>query len=93
MSVLDFVVLLIVAAVCGSLGMAISGFSRGGCVMAVALGFVGALLGVWMARALALPEPVLLEIGEVHFPVVWSIVGSALFVVVISLLTRHSSAV
>ncbi len=92
MSILDPVILLIVAAICGSLGMAISGFSRGGCVMAVALGFIGALLGVWIARAMTLPEPLMLEVGDLRFPVVWSIVGSALFVAVISLLTRQSRA-
>ena len=41
--VFDLLILLIVAAVCGSLGMAISGFSRGGCLMSIALGFIGAL--------------------------------------------------
>ena len=30
MTIIDFIILLFVAAVCGSLGMAISGYSRGG---------------------------------------------------------------
>ena len=92
MSFLDLLFLLIVAAVCGSLGMAISGFTRGGCVMAIVVGFIGALLGVWLARAMSLPEPLMLRFGDVEFPVVWSIVGAALFVAVISLLTRQSSS-
>ena len=88
MSILEFVVLLIVAAVCGSLGMAISGYSRGGCLVAIAVGFIGALLGMWLPRALTLPDLFTLEIGDVRFPIVWSIIGSALFVAVISLFTR-----
>lgn len=89
MGLLEFLILLIVAGVCGSLGQAITGFSRGGCLVAIALGFIGALLGMWMARNLGLPELLNLEIGGVNFPVVWSIIGSALFVAVISLLTRR----
>ena len=91
MTILDFIILLFVAAVCGSLGMAISGYSRGGCLVAIALGFIGALLGMWLARVLSLPELFVLELGEVQFPIVWSIIGSALFVAVLSLLTRAST--
>jgi uncharacterized membrane protein YeaQ/YmgE (transglycosylase-associated protein family) len=91
MTILDLILLLIVAAVCGSLGMAISGYSRGGCLMAIVLGFIGALIGMWLARALSLPEIFTLEIGEVQFPVVWSVIGSALFVAVVSFLTRAST--
>jgi uncharacterized membrane protein YeaQ/YmgE (transglycosylase-associated protein family) len=91
MTILDLVILLVVAAICGSLGMAISGYSRGGCLMAVALGFIGALIGMWLARALRLPEFLMLEIDNVQFPIVWSIIGSALFVAVLSLLARAST--
>ena len=81
---------MVVAAVCGSIGMAISGYSRGGCLVAIALGFIGALIGMWLARELSLPELFTVELGEVRFPIVWSIIGSALFVAVISLFTRAS---
>jgi len=88
MTLFDLILLLIVAGVCGSLGQAISGFSRGGCLVAIALGFIGALLGMWLARTMGLPELYAVQIGTTHFPVIWSIIGSALFVAVISLLTR-----
>ena len=88
MTILDLVVLLIIAAICGALGQAISGFSRGGCLVSIALGFVGALLGMWIARQVGLPEPLPIQIGTTSFPVVWSIIGSALFVAVIALITR-----
>jgi uncharacterized membrane protein YeaQ/YmgE (transglycosylase-associated protein family) len=91
MTILDLLILLVVAAVCGSLGMAISGYSRGGCLMSIALGFVGALIGMWLARMMSLPELFTLEFGEVRFPIVWSIIGSALFVAVIGFLSRPSS--
>jgi uncharacterized membrane protein YeaQ/YmgE (transglycosylase-associated protein family) len=90
MTLLDLVLLLIVAGVCGSLGQAIVGYSRGGCLVSIALGFIGALLGVWLARTLHLPELFSVQIGTTSFPIIWSIVGSALFVAVITLLTRRS---
>lgn len=89
MNVLEFLVLLLVAGLCGALGQAITGYSRGGCLAAVALGFIGALVGTWLARVLGLPEILPIYIGGTAFPVVWSIAGSALFVAVISLFTRR----
>jgi uncharacterized membrane protein YeaQ/YmgE (transglycosylase-associated protein family) len=89
MSLIDVLILLLVAGVCGSLGQAISGYTRGGCLVSIALGFIGALIGVWLARALHLPELLVVPIGGTSFPIIWSIIGSALFVAVINLLTRN----
>jgi uncharacterized membrane protein YeaQ/YmgE (transglycosylase-associated protein family) len=87
MTAFDWILLLVVAGVCGALGQAIAGYSRGGCLVSIALGFVGALLGMWIARTMHLPELFAVHIGEKSFPIVWSIVGSALFVAVITLLS------
>jgi uncharacterized membrane protein YeaQ/YmgE (transglycosylase-associated protein family) len=89
MTITDLVILLIVAGLCGSIGRAISGYSHGGCLVSIALGFIGALIGMWVARKLGLPEPFPVSIGTTSFPILWSIIGSALFVAVISLLTRR----
>jgi uncharacterized membrane protein YeaQ/YmgE (transglycosylase-associated protein family) len=88
MTILDLIVLLIIAGICGALGQAITGFTRGGCLVSIALGFVGALLGMWLSRALGLPELFAVQIGTTSFPIIWSIIGSALFVAVIALITR-----
>ena len=89
MTLWDLLLLLLIAGICGSLGQAIAGFSRGGCLVSIALGFVGAVLGMWLARAMGLPELFAIRIGTTNFPIVWSIIGSALFVAVIALLTRR----
>ena len=88
MTLFDLVVLLIVGGICGSLGQAIAGYSRGGCLVSIALGFVGALIGMWLARLMGLPELIPVHIGGTSFPIIWSIIGSALFVAVITLITR-----
>jgi uncharacterized membrane protein YeaQ/YmgE (transglycosylase-associated protein family) len=84
----DVILLFLVAGVCGSLGQAISGMSSGGFLASIALGFIGALIGMWFARVIGLPELLTIKIDGTKFPVVWSIMGSAVFVAVIGLLPR-----
>ena len=85
----QLLVLLLIAGVCGALGQAIGGYSHGGCLVSIALGFIGALLGTWLAGMLHLPELVSIPVGGTNFPVVWSIIGAALFVALINLISRR----
>jgi len=87
MSVLDFVILLVIAAVCGAIGQALAGYSVGGCISSILVGFVGAIVGTWIARSLGLPEIFAVNVGGRSFPIVWSVIGSALFVAVLAMLT------
>lgn len=91
-SITGFIVLLIIAGICGGIGQSISGYSRGGCLSSIALGFIGALFGGWLARMLGLPNLFSVTLAGVHFPIVWSIIGSALFVAVLGLLTKRQRA-
>ena len=86
---IQFLVLLLIAGVCGALGQAIGGYTHGGCLVSIALGFIGALLGRWLAGALNLPELFALNVAGMHFPVIWSIIGAALFVALINLISRR----
>ena len=86
-SLFQFLFLLIVAAICGSIGRAIVGYSHGGCLVSIALGFIGALFGKWLADILGLPLVFRLSIGGHSFPILWSIIGAALFVAVINLIS------
>jgi uncharacterized membrane protein YeaQ/YmgE (transglycosylase-associated protein family) len=85
----SLLVLLVVAGICGAIGQSIAGFSRTGCLGSIALGFIGALVGSWVARLLHLPEIFQVRVAGESFPVIWSIAGSALFVAVINLFTRR----
>lgn len=87
MTITAFLLLLLVAGICGAIGQAIVGYSRAGLFGSVAIGFVGALLGMWLARVLGLPEWFAVRIENQSFPIVWSIAGSALFVALLSLLS------
>ena len=88
MTILEFLLLLLVAGVCGSIGQSISGYTRTGCLTSIALGFIGALLGLWIKRGLGLPELLPIAIGGQPFPVIWSIIGAALFVAIVGFLGR-----
>ena len=89
MTLTQFLILLLVAGICGSISQAIAGYSRGGCLVSIALGFIGALLGTYLAHRLGLPELFAVQIGGKPFPIVWSIIGATLFVAVLSLITRR----
>ena len=88
MSLWHFLLLLLVAGFAGSLGQAIAGYSRGGCLVSIALGFIGALLGTWLAGLLGLPSLLVLSIDGQPFPVVWSVLGAALFVAVLGFFSK-----
>ncbi len=89
MTIIQFLLLLLVAAVCGAIGQALAGYSLGGCLVSAVVGFLGAFLGLWIARELRLPEVLTVQVGGEAFPVLWSIAGSAVFALIVGLLTRH----
>jgi uncharacterized membrane protein YeaQ/YmgE (transglycosylase-associated protein family) len=83
------IVLIIIAAVCGAIGRAIAGEVRGGFIVSVVVGFIGTLLGPWIAQQLHLSEPFMLRVSGQSFPVLWSIIGAAVFVALIHLVSRR----
>ena len=89
MTLVDLLILLAVSGTCGAIGQAIAGYSRTGCIASIALGFIGALLGPWIARMAHLPELFVFQAGGARFPILWSIIGSALFVAVLSMFGRR----
>ena len=88
MSIIDFLLLLLIAGILGSLGQALGGYSTPGCAMSIVIGFVGAMIGIWAKSAFNLPELFVVQVTphSMKFPIVWSVLGSAAFVLVLRLL-------
>lgn len=91
MTLLELLLLLLIAAIAGSLGQALSGYSLGGCLISIVVGFIGAFLGLWLARQLGLPEPFPISVGGNTFPLLWAIIGSALFSAILGVLSQRRS--
>jgi uncharacterized membrane protein YeaQ/YmgE (transglycosylase-associated protein family) len=83
-----FVLLLLVAGVCGGIEEAVAGNHQGGLTVSIAIAFIGSIVGIWLGSALRLPELFTMRAGGERFPIVWSMSGSVSFVLALSLLTR-----
>lgn len=92
MTLVGFLLLLLIAGVCGSVAQALAGYSHGGCLVSIALGFIGAILGTWLARLIGAGELLAIQIGGQSFPIIWSIIGAALFVALLNLLRPRRQA-
>lgn len=88
MTLLGFVVLLVIAAIAGAIGQAISGYSLGGCLVSVIVGWIGAYIGMWIANQFGLPEPFMIQVQGEAFPLLWSVIGSAVLTTILGLLFR-----
>ena len=89
MTIGGFIVILLIAFICGAIAQTLAGGGRGGCLVSIAVGFVGALIGSWIAKNMGLPELLSIDVGGgERFPIVWSVMGGALFCAVIGFLTR-----
>ncbi len=88
MSLLGLLLLLLIAAICGAIGQSIAGYSMGGCLVSIVIGFIGALIGSWLATELGLGAIWIVDIEGQSIPIIWSIIGAALFSLIVGLITR-----
>jgi uncharacterized membrane protein YeaQ/YmgE (transglycosylase-associated protein family) len=93
LTVTGLLILLVIAGICGAIGRAIAGGTPGGFLVSIAVGFVGALLGTFLAHLARLPELMVVTIDRHPFPILWSIIGASVFVAVIHLLSGRSRLV
>ncbi|NEP63517.1 MAG: hypothetical protein F6K31_42580 [Symploca sp. SIO2G7] len=84
MEVLEFLILLAVAAICGKVGQLLAGYTAGGWLTAIVIGFIGAYLGIYVARRLSLPTFLPVQIGGQSFPIIWSVIGATVLAVIIA---------
>lgn len=89
LSVENLIILLIVGGLVGLIAQKLVGYSRGGCLTSIAIGFIGALIGSWAVKQFGLPEIYVLKVANTSIHIVWAIIGAAVFVAVLGLLTRR----
>jgi len=91
MTIVDFVILAVVAAICGMIGESLVGYSVGGCLTSAVIGYIGAFIGLWVARQFGLPELFTVSVGGSSIPILWSIIGSAVLVGALALIRRATA--
>lgn len=100
MTLLELIIFLVIAGICGFLAELVVGFSPGGFLASIAVGLVGAYLGSWLAGIVGLP-PILstnaiipqtagtnIIATNFTFDIVWSILGAIVLLFIISLIRR-----
>jgi uncharacterized membrane protein YeaQ/YmgE (transglycosylase-associated protein family) len=85
MGILEILILLVIAGICGALAELVVGFSPGGFVVSIVVGVIGAYLGTVIARWLGLPAFLPITIGGTTIEIMWAILGSILLLLIISL--------
>ena len=88
MTLFGFLILLLIAAICGGIGQSIAGYNVGGCLVSIVVGFIGAYIGLWVAAKLGLPDFFTVNVEGKPFPIIWAIIGSAIFTFFVALLRR-----
>lgn len=88
MTLIGFLILLLIAAVCGGIGQSIAGYDLGGCLVSIVVGFIGAYVGLWIAGKMGLPDFFTINVEGKPFPIIWAIIGSAVLTFVIAILRR-----
>ena len=88
MTLIGFVVLLLIAAICGGIGQAIAGYDLGGCLVSIVVGFIGAYIGLWLAAKMGWPHLFEISVEGKPFPVLWAVIGAAIFTFIVALLRR-----
>ena len=80
MSLLETLILLVIAGLVGALAEFLIGYSLSGMLGAMIVGVVGALIGSWLARLLNLPTILPVQVGTRTIELVWTTLGSLLLV-------------
>lgn len=82
-SVWNIILLLVVAGLVGAIAQAVAHHHRGGCLASIGIGFIGAVLGFWLAGLLHLPNLFVINVGGVSFPIVYALLGGLLLLLIL----------
>jgi len=82
---------LVIAAICGAVGQSLAGYDLGGCLVSIVVGFIGAYIGLWIAGKFGLPRMFEISIEGKPFPIIWAVIGSAIFTLLVALIRRATA--
>ena len=86
MSLTGLLVLLLLAGFCGVVAEGLVGFSPGGCLVAMGVGLIGAFVGSWVANRFGFPQVLVLDLEGGSLDVIWTILGSMIFLIPVGLI-------
>lgn len=89
MTIIDLFTIVVIVTVCTAVAQAIFDFRREGVILSLILGTFGAFVGIQLARALELPDLFTVHVGTLSIPIIWSIMGSGLFAIILSVFIRR----
>ena len=90
MTVVGFLLLVVVGAICGAIAEFIVGWSPGGFIAAAVVGFLGAIFGGWIAPQIGLPSLLAVRIEGHSIEIFWSVLGAIALLLVMSAFRRSS---
>ncbi len=90
MNWIDALFILLVGIICGTIGQMTSGYTRGGWIVHIGLGWVGAAFGAYLSRVFNAPLIYNITVQKTEFPVIWSLIGSVFLVAGIGFLVKPS---
>ncbi len=90
MNATEVLLTLLVAVICGTIAQVTSGYSRGGWIVNLGIGLIGAVAGVIVSRSLNAPLIYNLKVRTADFPIIYAVVGSVLFLAAIGFLIKPS---
>ena len=88
MNLYDLLIMAVIAIVCGTFAQITSGYSRGGWIVNLGLGFLGAMAGAVIARTFNAPTIYDLKVRAVDFPIIYSLIGSVFFLAAIGFFVK-----
>jgi uncharacterized membrane protein YeaQ/YmgE (transglycosylase-associated protein family) len=73
---LQLLILLIIAGLCGAIAEWIVGFSPGDLLVTIINGVVGAYVGSWVGSLIPIDLPLRVAVGTISFNLIWAVLGS-----------------
>ena len=84
---IDILISLIIAGIAGAIAKSLVGLDRGGCIISIVVGFIGAMIGTWLAREFNLPDLIVFNKRGSEYHILWTIIGAVIFTAVLGLIT------